>query len=1765
MSSTATIKLSQLSSPPIILGNTDLIVNTETNNTQYVAKLTDLSDDTFIASWKSKLQDGSSYGIYAQRLDADGKKLGSEFLINSTTENEQGSPNNIALADGGFVSVWASWRQDGSKFGVYAQRFNSENEKIGDEFLINSTTFGSQENVSVSQLKDGGFIAVWQDDRKDGDGYGIFAQRFDASTAKVGNEFQVNTTITGAQLAPRVTGTEDGGFFVSWRSNTSTSQDSDTAVIGQFFNSDAAHLGTEKQFFYDTENGNEIWSPVTTLSDGNIAITWTVTSSAENKIYAQIIGTDGVEITTPILINDTTSSDYSHSVIKAVENGFVVALQDNIDQPSSGYNIIVALYDNAGNAVGDPTVVNTQSVTNGWTNDVGMPTGITKPSFVDLAINNDGKMIVSWTGDGESSSEIFASTATIELSQLSSPPIILGNTDLIVNTETNNTQYVAKLTDLSDDTFIASWKSKLQDGSSYGIYAQRLDADGKKLGSEFLINSTTENEQGSPNNIALADGGFVSVWASWRQDGSKFGVYAQRFNSENEKIGDEFLINSTTFGSQENVSVSQLKDGGFIAVWQDDRKDGDGYGIFAQRFDASTAKVGNEFQVNTTITGAQLAPRVTGTEDGGFFVSWRSNTSTSQDSDTAVIGQFFNSDAAHLGTEKQFFYDTENGNEIWSPVTTLSDGNIAITWTVTSSAENKIYAQIIGTDGVEITTPILINDTTSSDYSHSVIKAVENGFVVALQDNIDQPSSGYNIIVALYDNAGNAVGDPTVVNTQSVTNGWTNDVGMPTGITKPSFVDLAINNDGKMIVSWTGDGESSSEIFASTATIELSQLSSPPIILGNTDLIVNTETNNTQYVAKLTDLSDDTFIASWKSKLQDGSSYGIYAQRLDADGKKLGSEFLINSTTENEQGSPNNIALADGGFVSVWASWRQDGSKFGVYAQRFNSENEKIGDEFLINSTTFGSQENVSVSQLKDGGFIAVWQDDRKDGDGYGIFAQRFDASTAKVGNEFQVNTTITGAQLAPRVTGTEDGGFFVSWRSNTSTSQDSDTAVIGQFFNSDAAHLGTEKQFFYDTENGNEIWSPVTTLSDGNIAITWTVTSSAENKIYAQIIGTDGVEITTPILINDTTSSDYSHSVIKAVENGFVVALQDNIDQPSSGYNIIVALYDNAGNAVGDPTVVNTQSVTNGWTNDVGMPTGITKPSFVDLAINNDGKMIVSWTGDGESSSEIFASTATIANVNVDDTLNGNGSNDTLSGDAGDDTLNGGAGDDILNGGSGDDTLNGGAGDDILNGGSGDDILSGGAGDDTLYGGHGDDTLDAGSGEDKLYGDNGDDTLVHSGSGAQHFDGGSGTDTYKKSAVSAGLDLNIEVNLATGYTGSVQDRDHPSQDSVTNIENVDFSLIDWDLILIGDDADNILTAGSGDDTLNGGSGNDTLKGGAGEDAFLLVGDFGHDVITDYNSDEDILEFYANDGSAVNISDLIETVNTDGDRVLSTADGLSSVTLEGTGSDVAMIEKTYTVTVGSAVTGSGNRYFIDGSEAPELILERGHIYKFDLSHSSTSNHPFNLDVSKLDFNLEITTTGSRGSDQIITVTVPDDASGAIDYLCTLHAGMGNTANFKFAQTITIDHTESETNSVLDEHQSLVFVSSETEHTTVAMSSGSLGTLSEDLSFTHIELSNSSYDQGISVSDVILQLRDIVGLSTLDGKHKIAADINRDGEIAINDVVSNLRHIVGLDTIKECALVNSADEVVSTLTNSTIADLSIIQYGDVDLSATFLIA
>ena len=99
-----------------------------------------LSDGGYVVTWMSLGQDGSGWGIYAQRYDADGNAVGSETRVNTTTASDQVYPAVAALSDGGYVVTWKSRNQDGSRFGIYAQRYDADGNAVGSETRVNTTT-----------------------------------------------------------------------------------------------------------------------------------------------------------------------------------------------------------------------------------------------------------------------------------------------------------------------------------------------------------------------------------------------------------------------------------------------------------------------------------------------------------------------------------------------------------------------------------------------------------------------------------------------------------------------------------------------------------------------------------------------------------------------------------------------------------------------------------------------------------------------------------------------------------------------------------------------------------------------------------------------------------------------------------------------------------------------------------------------------------------------------------------------------------------------------------------------------------------------------------------------------------------------------------------------------------------------------------------------------------------------------------------------------------------------------------------------------------------------------------------------------------------------------------------------------------------------------------------------------------------------------------------------------------------------------------------
>ena len=179
--------------------------------------VTALADGGWVVTWQS-WQDGSGWGIYQQRFDSLGNEVGNEGLVNTHTQDGQEKPDVTALADGGWVVTWQSYAQDGAGWGIYQQRFDVLGNEVGNEERVNTQAYTEQQAPAVTALADGGWVVTWQSWTQDGSGWGIYQQRFDTEGNEVIGEVRVNEGILYDQVNPDVTALEDGGWIVSWQS-----------------------------------------------------------------------------------------------------------------------------------------------------------------------------------------------------------------------------------------------------------------------------------------------------------------------------------------------------------------------------------------------------------------------------------------------------------------------------------------------------------------------------------------------------------------------------------------------------------------------------------------------------------------------------------------------------------------------------------------------------------------------------------------------------------------------------------------------------------------------------------------------------------------------------------------------------------------------------------------------------------------------------------------------------------------------------------------------------------------------------------------------------------------------------------------------------------------------------------------------------------------------------------------------------------------------------------------------------------------------------------------------------------------------------------------------------------------------------------------------------------------------------------------------------------------------------------------------------------
>ncbi|GAL85882.1 hypothetical protein MYP_3111 [Sporocytophaga myxococcoides] len=387
-------------------------------------------------------------------------------------------------------------------------------------------------------------------------------------------------------------------------------------------------LPAGSEFRVNTYTTGVQMSPRTAMdSDGDFVVTWASRGQdtpTEYGIYAQRYNAMGVAQGAEFRVNTYTDNRQNYPVIAMDDNGNFVIVWTSSGQDGDMGGVFGQRFNSAGQALGSEFQINTYTTGNQY-----MPS---------VAMDSDGDFVVTWSSPGTDPSygiyaRCFDAAGAAKTGEIH------------VNTTTAGVQRFSSIAMDNDGDFVIAWQSD-QDGSSYGIYGQRFNANGVPQGSEFQVNTYTTNQQKSVAAAMDQDGDFVIAWQSSGQDGNSDGIFAQKYNANGVTQGDEFMVNTYTTGAQATPSVA-MNNNEFIISWTSNAQDGSDNGVYAQRYNADGIAQGDEFRVNTYTTGSQNTPSVAIDNDNDFIIVW---TSAGQDgSGSGIYAQRFEANKAPSG------------------------------------------------------------------------------------------------------------------------------------------------------------------------------------------------------------------------------------------------------------------------------------------------------------------------------------------------------------------------------------------------------------------------------------------------------------------------------------------------------------------------------------------------------------------------------------------------------------------------------------------------------------------------------------------------------------------------------------------------------------------------------------------------------------------------------------------------------------------------------------------------------------------------------------------------------------------------------------------------------------------------------------------------------------------------------------------------------------------------------------------------------------
>jgi hypothetical protein len=391
------------------------------------------------------------------------------------------------------------------------------------------------------------------------------------------------------------------------------------------------------------------------------------------------------------LVNTTTANDQKRPEVAVAPNGDYVVVWMSEDEDGSDQGVYWQMYSAGGTPNGAATKAN---VTTNY--------GQRDP---DVAIAADGSFVVTWASQYEDTDGWGVWFALYD----NTGALLQRNR---VNDSSNDEQIHPAVAMRYDGSFVVGYMDDGQDGDNWGISYQGFSNAGVAQFAELVPNSTVTGWQGHPDVAMDSAGNYTWVWQDYALDGSDAGIFMQRYDKNDNAVGSETQVNTTTAGNQINPSIEMDNEGNTMIAWSSYGQDGDHYGIVAQIFDNSGSAVGGEIDVNTTTADVQDFASVSVSANNVFVVAW---TSWNQDGDAAgVYMQDFKADGTMFGTEQRVNSTTSNYQALPSVSGHEDTGELVVVWQ--SGANNTLTTQDGDSYGVysqrysvaDVTDPIAI-------------------------------------------------------------------------------------------------------------------------------------------------------------------------------------------------------------------------------------------------------------------------------------------------------------------------------------------------------------------------------------------------------------------------------------------------------------------------------------------------------------------------------------------------------------------------------------------------------------------------------------------------------------------------------------------------------------------------------------------------------------------------------------------------------------------------------------------------------------------------------------------------------------------------------------------------------------------------------------------------------------------------------------------------------------------------------------------------